>query len=149
MTYEFNMSLAGRAKHMTKKDVERVIASMDEPGPDDVILAIFALMDGCKFTASREKLHVAFHSLRQKYPGILSFLVFSTAESFPWSENLEDILFHLSLYNALIWDAPDYRTYTMSEKSKEIIRSSILPKIDPGVIKVLPSIASDLNGLLA
>jgi len=134
---------------MTKRDVENVIASMDEPGPDDVILAIFALMDGSNFTASRERLHVAFHSLRQKYPGILSFLVFSTSESFPWSDQLEEILFHLSLYRAMAWDAPDYRTYTMSGKNKAIIRSSILPKIDPSTIKALPAVAIDLKAMLA
>jgi hypothetical protein len=68
--------------------------------------------------------------VKKKFPELLDEVLFSTKDVYPYSRELEKVLFRLGASDLISWLNPDFKVLRISEKSKNFIREKILPLFD-------------------
>jgi hypothetical protein len=97
---------------------------------DDVVAAIFFFLEKDEIPLDTQKIHTAFFEVKKKFPELLDEVLFSTKDVYPYSRELEKVLFRLGASDLISWLNPDFKVLRISEKSKNFIREKILPLFD-------------------
>ena len=95
--------------------------------PDDVIASLFCLCKTKKIPSNYQILHSSINKLKDDYPEQFEDFIFTHGDIYPYSRDLETVLFRLELSGILKSDS-DFKDYYIFSKSKKGIKKIILPK---------------------
>ena len=108
-------------KEHISKEIKTYIA------PDDVIASLLCFCKKKEINSNSRVLHSSIKKLKDDYPEQFEDFIFSRGDIYPFSRDLETVLFRLELSGILKTDS-DFKNYKISPYTKKEIRKVILPK---------------------
>ena len=107
----------------------------------DKILAMLAMTGTLKFSTATEDIHTTFHELKGAFPDLFGDLRFANNDIFPYSEELSEAFFAMTLCDAIYTTSPDYKYYYMAEKTRDVIIRDVVPTLPKEFIESIPRMA--------
>lgn len=84
----------------------------------DIIAYIFSLLDSENLPADDKRMHTAMFKLKQEYPDFLKDFIFSRGDVYPFSKELERVLFGFQQSGVLGTINPTLKFFTFPKKLK-------------------------------
>jgi len=118
---------------------------------DDIIAYLLASLKTERIPTDVNKIHSAFFKLKQHFPELFDNLTFSKGDLYPYSKELERILFRFQQSNILGTINPTFEAYIISNKSKEVIQNYYKDKYSDEEKRILLDITEQIEkeGLLS
>jgi hypothetical protein len=98
---------------------------------DDVVAYLLALLKKETIPTDDETIHTAFYKLKKEYPDFFKDFIFTRGDLFPFSKDLEEILFRFQQSYLLGTINPTYEKYILKSNSKEIIKEKLSERFTP------------------
>jgi ABC-type cobalt transport system substrate-binding protein len=112
---------------------------------EDSIAYIFALLEEENFSAEDRKIHTAIFHLKEKYPSFFEDLIFSRNDLYPFSKELEKILFRFQQSGILTTMNPAMRFYRFPLQSKKRVLDYLSKKFTEKEKQELLEISKELH----
>lgn len=129
-----------------KKEISDAIKSYRSS--DDVIAYLFALLGNERLPADDKRIHTAIFELKREYPEFFKDLVFSRGDIYPFSKELETVLFGFQQSDVLGTINPTLKFYTFPEKSRKIVLKHVSKKFSEEEKRTLSEMSEKLRRLL-
>jgi hypothetical protein len=129
-----------------KKEISDAIRSYC--APDDIIAYLFAHLKSEKLPADDETIHTAISKLKQEYPDFFTEFVFSRGDIYPFSKQLERVLFRFQQSGVLGTINPTMKFFIFPEKSKKVVLEHISKKFNEKEKNILLEMSEKLENLL-
>lgn len=116
--------------------------------PEELLAYIFMKNQGLTFKSMT--IQKCFFNLKKEpefYPFLKSFR-FSGSPAAPFSEVLDNALFNLQLGGKLTRTNPDLEKYSIDEKLNAYYESTVRPKLDNELEKILTKLSSEVKRYL-
>lgn len=124
---------------LSEDEKHRIVVSFKDLNDDDKILILISHIEGNQFKGIKEIIHRTFFELKENFQEHFKSFYFTKNDKYPFSKKIDDIFFRFQNYRSLSMKNPNYDTYLISDKTKEIIKNNLLPKIkDEEFYKDLP-----------
>jgi len=116
---------------------------------DDIIAYLFASVGSEILPTDENKIHTAISKLKESYPDFFSEFVFSRGDIYPYSKELERILFRLQQSNILGTINPSFENYILKKESKKVVLDHLTEKLSCDDRKLLDGMREKLEGFLS
>jgi len=113
----------------------------------DKVLAIIARAIATRFTTDSCGIAMAFHEMKEKFPGEFEQLRFTFDGTFYESDDLDQVFSCLSMFSVICPMGPDYRYYHVPAKTIERGEQEIIPSLSPSFIEALPEMVKIFSRL--
>ena len=117
--------------------------------PDSVIAYLFARLKSEILTTDDNTLHSTIFELKKEYPDFFKDFTFSRGDIYPFSKELEGILFRLQQSGVLGSINPTWEFFIFPETSKKIVLEHLSNKFSEQEKKILYEMSIKLQGLLS
>jgi len=87
--------------------------------------------------------------LKGAFPDLFGDLRFANNDLFPYSEELSEAFFAMTLCDAIYTTSPDYKYYYMTEKTRDAIIRDVVPTLPKEFIESIPRMAPFIEKLKA
>lgn len=87
--------------------------------------------------------------MKESYPDFFSDFVFSRGDIYPYSKELERILFRLQQSNILGTINPSFENYILKKESKKVVLKHLTEKLSSDDRKLLDEMNEKLEGFLS
>lgn len=115
---------------------------------DDIIAFLFASLKSETLPTNENKIHTAISKLKESYPDFFSEFVFSRGDLYPYSKELERILFRLQQSKILGTINPSYEDFILTNESKEVVVEHLTNKFSKRDRELLLEMSKKLEGFL-
>lgn len=95
--------------------------------PSDIIAGMLAYANIDHFTGNPEQIHKTIYKLRKQFE-ILKVFPFSKYDVYPFSRELEKVLFSLQRARIIGMENPDFERFVIKENGKKYIQERILKR---------------------
>ncbi|MEW6409671.1 MAG: hypothetical protein AB1488_06105 [Nitrospirota bacterium] len=95
--------------------------------PSDIIAGILSYANINHFTGNPEQIHKTIYNLRKQF-AILKVFPFSKYDVYPFSRELEKVLFSLQRARIIGMENPDFERFVIKENGKKYIKEKILKR---------------------
>ena len=117
--------------------------------PDSIIAYLFASLDREQIPTAEKKLHSAISELKKGYKtDLFENFTFSRGDIYPFSKELERVLFRFQQSSILGTINPTMEYYKFSSESKEIVKRHYSDKFSGEEKKLLSEMGNRLKELL-
>ena len=115
---------------------------------DSLIAYLFALQKNEWLPTEDKKIHTALFKLQKEYPDLFGEFIFSRGDLYPFSKELEEILFRLQQSGVLGTINPGFEKYILPNKSKKVILESLSEKLSKEEKEKLEQMTNKFESLL-
>lgn len=130
-----------------REEISRRIKSYRSP--DAVIAYLFALLESDVLPTNDKIIHTAIFELKKEYPDFFRDFVFSRGDIYPFSKELERVLFRLQQSRILGTINPTFEFFVFPKKSKEIVLEHFSSKFSHEEKETLSKMSKGLESLLS
>lgn len=148
--YMYKISTKLIPSKMDDKRREKILKEIKSyRAPDAIIAYLFALLETEILPTDDNVLHTAISKLKEEYPDFFEDFIFSRGDIYPFSKELERILFRFQQSGILGAMNPTLEFFIFPEKSKKIVLEHLSDKFSQEEKKVLSEASKKLESLLA
>lgn len=115
------------------------IKSVPKYLPSDIVAGMLAYVDKDYFTGNPKRLHETIYELRKHFK-ILKAFPFSKYDVYPFSRELEKVLFSLQRARIIGMENPDFERFVIKKEGKKYINERILKRFTENEKKILKKI---------
>lgn len=131
-----------------KRKAEISEAIRNYRSPDSIIAYLFSSLENEKIPTDEGKLHSSIFELKKEYPDFFEDFTFSQGNIYPFSKELERVLFRFQQSLILGTINPTMEFFTFSDKSKKIVKQHYSDKFNGDERDKLAKMGQRLQQLL-
>lgn len=130
-----------------REEISQAIKSYRSP--DAIIAYLFALQGSETLPTDDNKIHTAIFELKKEHPDFFIDFTFSRGDIYPFSKELERVLFRFQQSAILGAMNPTMECFIFPKKSKEIVLEHLSNKFSQQEKKILSEMSKRLQRLLS
>ena len=112
--------------------------------PIDIVAGMLSYVSNEKFTGNPKQIHETIYKLRRRFK-ILKAFPFSKYDVYPFSRELEKVLFSLQRARIIGMENPDFEKFVIKKQGREYITQNILKRFTNEEKKTLKKIGKELG----